>query len=102
MRDKTQGLTAYSVLALEVSGGWHSRARSPFEHRELFESLCKRENVPVAFVGVVTGDGHIKLVDRKTNTTPVDLPLELVLGKMPKKVPSAALAARATQGTNNR
>jgi hypothetical protein len=46
--------------------------------------------VPVAFVGVVTGDGHIKLVDRKTNTTPVDLPLELVLGKMPKKVPSAA------------
>jgi phosphoribosylformylglycinamidine synthase len=55
------------------------------EHRELFESICRRENVPVAFVGVVTGDGHIKLVDHKTNTTPVDLPLELVLGKMPKK-----------------
>jgi hypothetical protein len=31
MRDEKQGLTAYPVLALEVSGEWHSRTRSPFE-----------------------------------------------------------------------
>lgn len=30
-------------------------------------------------------DGQVKLYDSKTNTSPVDLPLEQVLGKMPPK-----------------
>jgi phosphoribosylformylglycinamidine synthase len=33
----------------------------------------------------VTGDGRVTVHDSKDGTTPVDLPLELVLGKMPQK-----------------
>ncbi|PRP85385.1 phosphoribosylformylglycinamidine synthase [Planoprotostelium fungivorum] len=56
------------------------------ESQALFESLCQRENLPVAFLGSVTGDGNIVVVDSQDNSTPVDLPLEKVLGKMPAKV----------------
>lgn len=58
-------------------------------------SLSQRENCPVSPVGVVTNDGRIILHDSLTNNTteaeehkkhPVDLPLSLVLGKMPQKV----------------
>ncbi|MEE4274074.1 MAG: phosphoribosylformylglycinamidine synthase [Thermoanaerobaculales bacterium] len=55
------------------------------EHRELFESLCAREKVPVAFVGRVTGDGRVVVHDERNAATPVDLELEQVLGDMPQK-----------------
>lgn len=55
------------------------------EHRELFEGLCRREKVPVAFVGRVTGDGRLVLHDERDGSTPVDLELEAVLGAMPQK-----------------
>jgi len=53
--------------------------------REMFEEMAKRENCPIAIVGEVTGDGRVVVHDSKDGTTPVDLPLELVLGKMPQK-----------------
>ncbi len=34
----------------------------------------------------MTGDGQVVLYDSLDNTTPVDLELETVLGKMPQKV----------------
>ncbi|MFQ6045038.1 MAG: phosphoribosylformylglycinamidine synthase, partial [Gemmatimonadales bacterium] len=55
------------------------------EHRGLFDELCRRENVPVAFVGIVTGDGRIVVHDTADDTTPVDLELDTVLGAMPQK-----------------
>ncbi len=56
------------------------------EHRELFSGLCRRERVPVAFVGQVTGDGKIVLHDELDGSTPVNLELADVLGSMPQKV----------------
>jgi phosphoribosylformylglycinamidine synthase len=56
------------------------------EHEELFRELCHREKVPVAFVGRVTGDGRVVVYDEKTDTIPVDLDLDTVLGDMPRKV----------------
>lgn len=53
--------------------------------REMFEEMAKRENCPVRILGEVTGDGKVVVHDSKDNSTPVDLPLELVLGKMPQK-----------------
>lgn len=47
--------------------------------------MAKRENCPIRILGEVTGDGRVVVHDSKDNTTPVDLPLELVLGKMPQK-----------------
>ena len=47
--------------------------------------MAKRENCPFSIMGEVTGDGRVVVHDSKDGTTPVDLPLELVLGKMPRK-----------------
>lgn len=55
------------------------------EDKELFEMIAARENCPIRILGVVTGDGKVVVRDSKDGSTPVDLPLELVLGKMPQK-----------------
>ena len=41
--------------------------------------------MPFAFLGEITGTGRIIVHDERDSTTPVDLDLEDVLGKMPKK-----------------
>ena len=51
----------------------------------LFKEIAKRENCPVRILGTVTGDGKVVVRDSRDGSTPVDLPLELVLGKMPQK-----------------
>jgi phosphoribosylformylglycinamidine synthase len=53
---------------------------------ELFKVIAARENCPVRILGEVTGDGRVVVHDSTDGSTPVDLPLELVLGKMPQKV----------------
>ena len=55
------------------------------ENRRFFEDLCEREKVPVSFVGRITGDGRIVLFDEQTGSTPVNLELDKVLGRMPQK-----------------
>jgi phosphoribosylformylglycinamidine synthase len=51
----------------------------------VFSAIAKRENCPFRILGEVTGDGKVVVVDSNDNSTAVDLPLELVLGKMPQK-----------------
>ena len=55
------------------------------EQAGLFTFLCEREKVIFAFVGEVTGDGRVVVYDKQDNSTPVDLELDKVLGKMPQK-----------------
>lgn len=55
------------------------------EDRELFQAMADRENCPIRILGAVTGDGRVVVRDSQDGSTPVDLPLELVLGKMPQK-----------------
>ncbi|MGE5893769.1 MAG: phosphoribosylformylglycinamidine synthase [bacterium] len=50
-----------------------------------FISLCRREKVPCAFIGEITGDGYIVLHDETDGTAPVNLPLDKILGSMPQK-----------------
>ncbi|XP_063791223.1 phosphoribosylformylglycinamidine synthase isoform X2 [Pseudophryne corroboree] len=62
---------------------------------EFLRSVCRRERSPVDFVGKITGDGRIVLINgsetdpvpnhKDRNCVPVDLELEWVLGKMPRK-----------------
>ena len=47
--------------------------------------IAKRENCPVRILGEISGDGKVVVHDSQDGSTPVDLPLELVLGKMPQK-----------------
>jgi len=53
--------------------------------REIFEKIADRENCPIRILGEVTGDGKVVVHDSLNDSTPVNLPLELVLGKMPQK-----------------
>ncbi|XP_043076261.1 phosphoribosylformylglycinamidine synthase [Puntigrus tetrazona] len=61
--------------------------------RSFLERVCQREKCPVDFVGKITGDGKIVLLDDLCKPTdgldsgrcPVDLELDWVLGKMPQK-----------------
>lgn len=50
-----------------------------------FKEIAERENCPIRILGEVTGDGKVVVHDSQDDSTPVDLPLELVLGKMPQK-----------------
>ena len=57
---------------------------------QLLQQIAKREHCPISHVGTVTGTGRVVVHDTKPNdattiTPVVDLPLELVLGKMPQK-----------------
>ncbi|XP_053551007.1 phosphoribosylformylglycinamidine synthase [Bombina bombina] len=62
---------------------------------DFLHSVCRRERCPVDFVGKITGDGKIVLLNgseldpvpdsKDRNAVPVDLELEWVLGKMPRK-----------------
>jgi phosphoribosylformylglycinamidine synthase len=50
-----------------------------------FLAFCRREKVPCAVIGNITGDGFIVIHDATDGTTPVNLELSKVLGKMPQK-----------------
>ncbi len=55
------------------------------EKAALFKSLCEREKVPMSIIGEITGNGYIILHDASDNSTPVNLDLSKILGKMPQK-----------------
>ena len=55
------------------------------ESADEFLGLCRREKVPCAFIGEITGDGYIVLHDETDGSTPVNLHLEKILGHMPQK-----------------
>ena len=67
------------------------------EHADLFEDLCRREKVPVAFIGQITGDGTIVLSGGNDGSTPVNLELSKVLGDMPQKTFSLERQNRTLQ-----
>ena len=51
---------------------------------ETFRRICARERCPFAVVGTATDDGHLQVRDDLYNNNPVDLPLNVLLGKPPK------------------
>ncbi|MGW8271869.1 MAG: phosphoribosylformylglycinamidine synthase [Thermodesulfovibrionales bacterium] len=59
-----------------------------------FIGLCRREKVPCAFIGEITGDGYAVLHDETDGSTPVNLPLDKILGSMPQKRFSLQRAVR--------
>jgi phosphoribosylformylglycinamidine synthase len=61
---------------------------------ERFAALCERERCPFAVVGEITGDGRIVVVDPLMATTPVDMPVEVLLGKAPRMTRNVKSAAR--------
>ncbi|MCB1736209.1 MAG: phosphoribosylformylglycinamidine synthase [Gammaproteobacteria bacterium] len=51
---------------------------------EEFEAICERERCPYAVIGEVIAERKLMLGDAHFENTPVDLPMDLLLGKPPK------------------
>jgi phosphoribosylformylglycinamidine synthase len=49
-----------------------------------FAAICERERAPFAVLGHATDDGRLVVTDEHFGDRPVDLPLEVLLGKPPK------------------
>ncbi len=49
-----------------------------------FEAICQRERAPFAVVGEATEQRDLVLKDAYFDNTPIDMPLDLLLGKPPK------------------
>ncbi|NMH65514.1 phosphoribosylformylglycinamidine synthase [Shewanella salipaludis] len=54
------------------------------ENLALFSQICERERAPFAVVGEATAEKHLTLADSHFDNKPIDLPLEVLLGKAPK------------------
>ena len=72
-----------------------------------FAALCERERCPFAAVGEITADGRLVVSDPQLHGTPVDMPIEVLLGKAPRmtrdvrstpKITSAFATGAATIG----
>jgi phosphoribosylformylglycinamidine synthase len=63
-----------------------------------FVALCERERCPYAVVGEVTAERHLKVQDENFGDNPVDLPLNVLLGKPPKMTRSFARQALRAKG----
>ncbi len=56
----------------------------PAARMATFAALCARERCPYAVVGEATSERRLVLTDRHFHNTPIDLPLEVLLGKPPR------------------
>ncbi|XP_070855529.1 phosphoribosylformylglycinamidine synthase isoform X4 [Drosophila suzukii] len=91
-----------TITALELWGAEYQENNAILckaDHRDLLEKICRRERCPISFVGVVTGDGRVTLLESSapkdfeqalnefncSTAYPFDLELKYVLGDMPKR-----------------
>ena len=51
---------------------------------EQFDAMCKRERSPYAVVGIATDDRELILEDGPGGERPIDMPMDVLLGKPPK------------------
>ncbi|MEG0247841.1 MAG: phosphoribosylformylglycinamidine synthase, partial [Pseudomonas sp.] len=49
-----------------------------------FQAICERERCPFAVVGEATEEPHLTVTDSHFGNTPVDMPLDVLLGKPPR------------------
>ncbi|MBW8781594.1 MAG: phosphoribosylformylglycinamidine synthase [Verrucomicrobia bacterium] len=69
----------------------------PAAHIDTFKKLCERERCPFAIVGEATEEKKLVLEDPHFKNTPIDLPLEVLLGKPPRMHRQAATVRRPQQ-----
>jgi phosphoribosylformylglycinamidine synthase len=60
---------------------------------ERFKAICERERCPFAVVGEATAEPQLTVTDSHFGNSPVDMPLEVLLGKAPRMHRSAVREA---------
>ena len=58
----------------------------PQEKMKTFDEICKRERCPYAVVGTAVAERELTLTDSHFENTPVDMPLDVLLGKPPRMI----------------
>ncbi len=73
----------------------------PRDRVEQFAKLCARERAPFAVLGHATSDGRLVVDDALFGNKPIDVPLEVILGKPPRmeRTAESEPAARAPFNT---
>ena len=70
-----------------------------------FAALCERERCPFGVVGEITADGRLVVSDPQLHGTPVDMPIEVLLGKAPRMTRDVRSTPKSTSalatGTSN-
>ncbi len=69
----------------------------PADCIENFATICKRERCPYAIVGEATDERRLVLEDPHFENRPIDMPLEVLLGKPPRMRRSETTLARPLQ-----
>jgi phosphoribosylformylglycinamidine synthase len=64
------------------------------ESLERFRAICERERCPFAVLGSATADGRLVVEDPQLGERPVELAMEVILGKPPKMLRDVRHAAR--------
>jgi phosphoribosylformylglycinamidine synthase len=54
------------------------------ESLERFREICERERCPFAVLGTATAEHHLRVTDPRFGNFPVDVDLDIILGKPPK------------------
>ena len=60
---------------------------------DTFQAICERERCPFAVVGEATAERHLTVHDQHFDNNPVDMPLDVLLGKPPRMHRSVAREA---------
>ncbi len=66
----------------------------------LFDELCRRERAPYAVIGDATEEQHLTLNDSHFDNQPIDMPLDVLLGKTPKMTRDVATRQAAGDSFN--
>ncbi|MBV9344422.1 MAG: phosphoribosylformylglycinamidine synthase [Gammaproteobacteria bacterium] len=64
---------------------------------ERFAAIAARERCPFAVIGVLDDSGQLIVADERDGSFPVDMPLDLLLGKAPRMTRSALRVAPVTR-----
>ncbi|HSC47059.1 MAG TPA: phosphoribosylformylglycinamidine synthase, partial [Gammaproteobacteria bacterium] len=64
-----------------------------------FAALCERERCPYAVLGTATGDGRLVVADAHFGDRPVDMPMQVLLGKPPKMLRNVKRVSHARSKT---
>ncbi len=67
---------------------------------EWFDAVCRRERCPYAVIGVLDDSGQLTVRDRRSENRPVDMPLDVLLGKPPRTQKNIRRRRRAPVAAN--
>jgi phosphoribosylformylglycinamidine synthase len=76
------GMTPREIWCNEAQERYALAVRA--EDLERFRAICERERCPFAVVGHATIDGRLVITDAEFGTKPVDMNLDVLLGKPPR------------------